>query len=77
MGEEENVNCILCDSNEIPDEFHMLFNCKFFEEKRKLFLKKFYYNRPNAYKMSILFNSTSPKEIRNLGKLANEILSKF
>ena len=38
MG-EENVNCTLCDSNVIGDEFHMLFNCKFFEEKRKIFLK--------------------------------------
>ena len=76
MG-EENVNCTLCDSNVIGDEFHMLFNCKFFEEKRKFFLKKFFYNRPNTYKMNLLFNSTSPKEIKNLGKFANEILSKF
>ena len=72
-----NVNCSLCESDEICDEFHVLFNCKFFEEKRKIFFKKFYYIRPNTDKMSLLLNSTSPKELKNLGKFAKTILSHF
>ena len=75
--QEEDTTCTLCNSNDICDEFHLIFVCKFFEEKRKLYLKKFFFNRPNTYKMSILFNSTSPKEIKNLGKFAKEILKKF
>ena len=72
-----DVNCLLCESDEICDEFHVLFNCKYFEEKRKQFMKKFYYTRPNTDKMNLLFNSNSPKELQNLGKFSRTILSKF
>ena len=74
---EIDVNCTLCDSGDIGDEFHVLFKCKFFEEKRKILIKKFYFTRPNTQKMHILFNSNSPKEIKNLGKFAKFILSNF
>ena len=73
----DDLSCTLCNSGDICDEFHVLFVCKFFEEKRKILLKKFYYTRPNTQKMSILLNSNSPKEIKNLGKFAKEILSNF
>ena len=52
-----DVNCPLCEENAICDEFHVIFECKFFDETRKTLLKKFYYNRPNTLKMSILFNT--------------------
>ena len=76
-NDEVDVKCTLCDTDETCDEFHVLFVCKFFEEKRKLLLKKFFIKRPNTYKMNILFNSESPKEIKNLGKFCKVILSNF
>ena len=72
-----DITCTLCNSGDICDEYHVLFVCNFFEEKRKILLKKFYYNRPNTQKMNILLNSNSPKELKNLGKFAKEILSNF
>ena len=72
-----DVNCPLCEENETCDEFHVIFKCKFFDETRKIFLKKFYYTRPNTQKMHTLFNSNSPKEIRNVAKFAKVILKNF
>ena len=74
---EVDVKCTLFDTDETCDEFHVLFVCKFFEEKRKLLLKKFFIKRPNTYKMNILFNCESPKEIKNLGKFCKVFLSNF
>ena len=75
--DDVDVDCPLCEKNAICDEFHVIFECKFFDETRKTLLKKFYYNRPNTLKMSILFNTDSPKELKNLGKFAKIILSQF
>ena len=71
-----NITCNLCNSGEICDEFHVLFKCKFFEEKRILFLKKFYYTRPSTMKMCSLFNTTY-KQLSNLAKFTNYIMSQF
>ena len=70
------TTCGLCNAGEICDEFHVLFKCKFFEEKRNLFIKPYYYRRPSAMKMCSLFNS-SPKQLSNLAKFTEHIMSKF
>ena len=41
INEEVDVTCLLCEENENCDEFHVIFKCKFFDETRKIFLKKF------------------------------------
>ena len=71
-----NTTCNLCNSGETCDEFHVLFKCKFFEEKRILFLKKFYYKKPSSMKMCSLFNGTYT-QLSNLAKFTNYIMSKF
>ena len=71
-----DITCNLCDSDETCDEFHVLFTCKYFEEKRKLFLKPYYYTRPSSMKMCSLFNS-SYKQLTNLAKFTEYIMSKF
>ena len=71
-----DVTCKLCDSGDICDEFHVLLKCKFFEDKRKLFLKKYYYSKPNSLKLQLLFNTTY-KQLSNLAKFIRQILSHF
>ena len=72
-----DLGCKFCISNDICDEFHLLFNCKYFEEKRKLLLKKFFYVRPNTVKMGLLFNSTNIRQLKNLAKFTQVIMAKF
>ena len=71
-----DVVCKLCDSGDICDEYHVLLKCKYFEEKRKLLLKKFYYNKPNTLKMQSLFYTTY-KQLSNLAKFTKHIMSTF
>ena len=68
--------CKLCDSNDICDEFHVLFICNFFQEKREKYLKKTYFVKPSTLKMYTLFNS-GPKHAINLAKFIRCIMSNF
>ena len=77
MIQEIDTKCKFCDSSDICDEFHVLFTCKHFEEKRKLFIKKYYYIRPNTIKMSLLFANTSIKVLKNLAKFIREVITEF
>ena len=72
-----DAKCKFCNSNDICDEFHVLFTCKHFEEKRRLFIKKYYYIRPNTLKMSLLFENTNPKVLINLAKFTRAIMAEF
>ena len=49
--EKEERICPICDSNDVADEFHYLFNCTYFIHDRVRFLTKYYYNNPSTYKM--------------------------
>ena len=71
-----DVICKFCDSGDICDEFHVLLKCKHFEEKRKIFIKKYYYNKPNSLKLQLLFNTTT-KQLSNLAKFIKYILSEI
>ena len=48
--------CKLCDLSDVGDEFHYLFVCPFFVAERHLLIDKYYYTKPNMYKMNSLFN---------------------
>ena len=69
--------CKICQTNEIGDEFHYLFNCTFFSSQRTRHLKEYYYTQPNMYKMTQLFESTDYNEMLNLAKFAHIIVSHF
>lgn len=45
--------CPYC-RNKIGDEFHYLFECNRFENERKRYLKRYYYIRPNMFKVEQL-----------------------
>ena len=56
--------CKLC--NKLEDEFHFVLECPVYSDLRKSYVSRYYYNRPNMYKMVELVNTTNKKQIRNL-----------
>ena len=56
--------CNVC--NILEDEYHFLFECPLYTDIRKQYLKRYFYQRPNMFKLVSLLNSTSNKIIRNL-----------
>jgi hypothetical protein len=72
-----DISCKLCNTNDTCDEFHVLFLCKHFDEKRKLFIKKYFYTRPNTLKMQLLFNNSNVKQLSNLAKFSQVIMNEF
>jgi hypothetical protein len=70
--------CNLCNNdnnnNYIGDEFHYLFQCKSFEDERKLYLKPYYYRRPNTYKMEKLLNHINGAQYIKLCKFIKKIM---
>ena len=75
-GGGEIVTCRLCETNDICDEFHVLFICKYFDEQRKKYLKNNDYSKPSTLKMYTLFNSKG-KKLLNLARFVRYIMSKF
>lgn len=71
------VNQRLCHhcSNKIGDEFHYLFECSFFDNERKLFLKPYFFKRPNMYKFEQLMTTSNKTEYIKLCKFIKCILS--
>ena len=69
--------CALCDDQDTADEFHYLLICKHFEQQRKLYIKPYYYKRPNILKYRELFSSKSPAKLSKLSKFVSIIMSEF
>lgn len=69
--------CKLCVLNVQGDEFHCLFVCPFFNDERRLYLKKFYCSNPNTLKFQSLFSSKNKSELKNICKFLKYIMSKF
>ena len=70
-------NCHLCRKQDLGDEFHYIFICKFFEKERKQYIDQFFYTRPNTHKMYHLFNSEKELTLNNLCKFIAIIIKKF
>ena len=69
--------CLLCNSTEIGDEFHYLFKCSVMNDKRKMLLKRCYYNKPNILKFKELFCTTNKPTLLKLTKFAKYIMQTF
>ena len=52
--------------NKLEDEFHFVLECPIYSDLRKLYVSRYYSNRPSMYKMVELFNTTNKKQLRNL-----------
>lgn len=61
--------CVLCNSQEIGDEFHYILNCTALTESRRALLKPYYVSRVNVLKFGTLFISKNIRVLKNLCKL--------
>ena len=43
--------CKMCSKSEIEDEFHFLLVCPYYDNFRKMYIKKYYYKKPSTYKL--------------------------
>lgn len=68
--------CNLC-NEDLGDEMHYLLSCKRLKNARKLYVKPYYYTRPNILKYGQLLNSHNLKELKNLAKFISIILAIF
>lgn len=69
--------CLLCQSNQIGDEFHYLLECSFFLNERKQFVEPYYFRRPNILKYSQLLNITNESKLVRLSKFMKIIMKSF
>jgi hypothetical protein len=75
--ERHNRLCQLCRSGEIDDELHYVLECPNFARERKNIIPKYFFNRPNALKLSSLFSKRKPETVRKLCKLIDMINKKI
>ncbi len=71
--------CTVCDSGEVGDEFHYLFNCSNENVKRNRtkYVDKYYTHHPNVPKFCSLMNMTSKSKNIKLAKFISCILELF
>ena len=69
--------CKICTTDDIGDEYHYLFTFDFFKSDRKLYLKPYFYVKPNICKYVELFNSTNEATLIKLPKFVAIIMEKF
>ena len=82
VGRWENIpyedrKCRLCDKNDIGDEFHYLLICPYFADDRKLFLKPYFYLRPNILKFKDLLQTTNKTILFKLSQFVKTISNTF
>ena len=53
--------CRVC--NILEDEFHVIFECPVYSDLRKLYIDKYYINRPSMLKLIELLNRYHKKQI--------------
>ena len=71
--------CSLCNENEIGDDFHYLFICKFndFVILRNRLLNNYFLHHQNAIKFHRLMNPKSYKTLKNLARFVKAIVDQF
>ena len=69
--------CKICTKDDIGDEYHYLFTCDSFTSDRKLYLKPYFYVKPNIRKYRELFTSTNEATLIKLPKFVAIIMEKF
>lgn len=57
--------CFVCQV--LEDEYHFIIECQLYIELRKLYISKYYWERPSMFKFIELIKSTNGNRIRKLG----------
>jgi len=70
-GRHQNIDrdqrkCILCNLNDIEDEFHFVLKCPYYNDVRNALIPKYYRIRPNMFKFIKLLNSSNKTVLRKL-----------
>ena len=68
-------HCILCNIKEIGDEFHLLFQCDTLRDQINRFLTRYFINRPNSFKFSVLFNIHILNKLIKMASLSQRRIS--
>ena len=59
--------CLVCNLDEIEDEYLFILVCQLYHELRKTYIKKYFYKRPCVFKLTeLLKTGTSLKVLINL-----------
>ena len=70
--------CPLCDDDVLGDEYHYIFNCKYFQEERsQLIPKKYLEKYPNFDKFVELFLDDNFETASKLAKFCRKIIKTF
>ena len=70
-------SCLLCNSGDIEDEYHVTLVCEQFADARKKYLKKYFYRRPSMAKFVELMNTKSDRERYRLMLYVNIVLKEY
>ena len=65
MGQrlERNLRfCLICNTQDIEDEYHFTLICNNYNDIRKKYIKRYYYVRPSVFKFTQLMQSENRKE---------------
>ena len=71
--ERNERKCLLCNRNDIGDEFHYIFNCPKISTHRNRYLKNELKANINILKFKYLFQSVNPITLRKLCRLIDKI----
>ena len=69
--------CSLCNTQDQADEFHYTLVCPALNNIRNMYVKKYYFTRPNSIKFNQLFNVNSKKQLSKLAKFVKIIMDQF
>jgi hypothetical protein len=80
VGRRQNIDresriCVLCDSNDIEDEFHFVLNCNFFIELRSKYLPFWVLTRPTRPKLYSLLNTEDSRTLVGLAAFVYHALN--
>jgi len=70
--ERDERYCVFCCKRDVEDEYHFVLVCCLYEELRKKYLKRYFYQKPSVYKYVELMKSKNSKQLLNLSKYVNE-----
>lgn len=69
--------CQICSLNtDIEDEYHFILKCECFQDLRVLYIKRYFYIRPNMFKFVQLLNSKNKTILLNLCKFVKQAIER-
>ena len=62
----ENRKCRSCDV--LEDEFHFILQCSRYQDLREIYIKRYFWRRPNMLKLIELFTTENSNILRHLSE---------